>query len=336
MNLFWKYSSALASLAVVSPLAFASVAVSSPTSNTDVSPTFNLSASASVCSSQPVAAMGYSFDSSSDTTIIMNTWVNTSVVGPPGTHVLHVKAWGNRGASCVTDVTVTVVSNPLVPANAVSVSNIQAMSEWQAEYDTATNGPASGSTNLAGTPSLSGQTRQFTTNFTAAGGERYDVAFGDDTQAENFLYDGWVYLNGSISTVANLEFDMNQTMPNGETVIFGFQCDGYSSTWDYTANAGTPKNYIDTWRHSAAKCNVHNWSLNTWHHVQVSYSRDSAGNVTYKAVWLDGTEQTINATVPSAFALGWAPVLLTNFQVDGLGSRGTATVYLDNLMVYRW
>ena len=32
---------------------------------------------------------------------------------------------------------------------------------------------------------------------------------------------------------------MNQTMENGQTVIFGFQCDGYTSTWDYTRNAGT-------------------------------------------------------------------------------------------------
>jgi hypothetical protein len=58
--------------------------------------------------------------------------------------------------------------------------------------------------------------------------------------------------------------------------------------------------------------------------------------VTYQAVWFDGAKQTINATVPSAFALGWGSVLLTNFQIDGLGASGTATVYLDELTVYRW
>jgi hypothetical protein len=45
----------------------------------------------------------------------------------------------------------------------------------------------------------------------------------------------------------------------------------------------------------------------------------------------------INATVPSAFALGWAPTILTNFQVDGeTAAAGSSTVYLDQLTVYRW
>jgi hypothetical protein len=130
--------------------------------------------------------------------------------------------------------------------------------------------------------------------------------------------------------------DVNQTMPNGQTAIFGFQCDGYSSTWDYTANKGTPQNPIDTWVNSTASCNPRKWSIDTWHHVQISYSRDSLGNITYNAVWLDDVQQNINATVNSAFALGWAPALLTNFQVDGLGTSGTTTVYMDDLTIYRW
>jgi hypothetical protein len=65
--------------------------------------------------------------------------------------------------------------------------------------------------------------------------------------------------------------------------------------------------------------------------VQISYSRDDAGNVTYKSVWLDGAEQDINQTVNSAFSLSWAPgSLVTNFQVDGIGSNGWSIIYLDN------
>jgi len=42
-------------------------------------------------------------------------------------------------------------------------------------------------------------------------------------------------------------------------------------------------------------------------------------------------------TVPSAFALGWAPTLLTNFQIDGaVAGSDTATAYLDDLTIYRW
>ena len=125
-------------------------------------------------------------------------------------------------------------------------------------------------------------------------------------------------------------------MENGQTALFGFQCDGYTSTWDYTKNAGTPTAPIDQWVHSGAYCNPRSWSINTWHHVQVYYSRDGSGNITYHSVWLDGAEQDINATVNSAFALGWGPTLTTNLQVDGLGSSGSPIVYLDNLTIYRW
>jgi hypothetical protein len=119
-------------------------------------------------------------------------------------------------------------------------------------------------------------------------------------------------------------------------VIFGFQCDGWSGTWDYTLNAGTPQSPKDQWLHSTASCNPRNWSTNTWHRVQISYSRDNSGNVTYKSVWFDGVQQDIYATVNSAFALGWGPALLANFQVDGIGLSGSSTAFLDNVTVYRW
>jgi hypothetical protein len=160
--------------------------------------------------------------------------------------------------------------------------------------------------------------------------------FGDNTAVTNFLYDGWVYVARPSNSIANIEFDMNQVMSNGQTVIFGFQCDGYSGTWDYTANEGTPQVFSDVWLNSPFPCNPRNWSTNTWHHVQITYSRDSYGSVTYQSVWFDGVEHDLNATVKSAFALGWAPVLLTNFQVDGYGASGSSTAYLDNLTVYTW
>ena len=167
--------------------------------------------------------------------------------------------------------------------------------------------------------------------------ERPDqIIFGNDTAATNFTYDVKVYIASPSTDIANLEFDMNQVMSNGQTVIFGVQCDGYSSTWDYTVNAGTPDAPIDQWLHSTAPCNPQRWTSNAWHHLVINYSRDSAGNVTYKNVSLDGVLQQINETVPSAFALGWAKVLLTNFQIDGMGAYGTATVYLDQLTITRW
>jgi hypothetical protein len=108
-------------------------------------------------------------------------------------------------------------------------------------------------------------------------------------------------------------------------------------TWDYTANTGTIASPADHWLHSSQTCTPQSWATNTWHHVQVSYSRDNSGYVTYKSVWLDGKEQDLNATAFSAFALGWSSSLITNLQIDGMTALpGTATVYLDKMTVYRW
>ena len=190
---------------------------------------------------------------------------------------------------------------------------------------------------MVASPSVSGTAREFLTTYTNYGGERYSILFGTDATSTNFLFDTWLYVASPNSGIANLELDLNQVMPNGQTVIFGFQCDGWSNTWDYTMNAGTPQKPVDQWMHTTQSCNPRKWTTNTWHHLQISYSRDGAGNVTYKSVWFDGAQQDLNATAPSAFALGWGPALLANFQVDGATSTaGSAIVYLDNLTVYRW
>jgi hypothetical protein len=252
---------------------------------------------------------------------------------------VHVKSWGIYGAPCVSDVAITVVSSPVesVPANAQVSWELQVWTGWNAVNDTGTgNGFSEGETSLALTPTLSGVARKFTTAYSNSAGQRYYINFAYEWAAKNFLYDTWVYIASPSSGIANLEMDMNEVLPNGDTVIFGVQCDGYSSTWDYTANAGSPRNYEDVWVHSNAYCNPREWSTDTWHHVQMTYSRNGAGHVTYQSIWLDGLEQPINETVPSAFSLGWGNCLLTNFQVDGLGGYGSATVYLDHLTVYRW
>jgi len=318
--------------------ALAGVTVNSPANNAQLESPFPLSATAASCSSQTVGAMGYSLDNSSDTTIVNGESVQANVASPTGVHTLHVKAWGEHGAVCVTDVAVSVASPPIsISLSAIGVSSIQSLSNWNAINDNAASGGASGTMSIVNAPSMSGFARKFVTTYSDYGNERYDVLFGDDTTSNQFLYDAWLYLQNPSTSIANVEMDLNQVMSNGQTVIFGVQCDGWAGTWDYTANAGTPEKPIDTWLHSRAACNPRTWSTNTWHHIQIAYSRDDSGNVTYDSVWLDGAQSSINATVPSAFALGWSPVLLTNFQVDSY-TAGTAssTVYLDNLTIYRW
>jgi hypothetical protein len=64
--------------------------------------------------------------------------------------------------------------------------------------------------------------------------------------------------------------------------------------------------------------------------------RSSTGTVTYHSVWVDGVENKMNVQAFAAADLSWDPVIQTQFQVDGLGSSGTITAYLDNLTVSAW
>src|ERR1700752_2277920 len=96
-------------LLVCTPLAFANVTVSSPVNGALVVSPFSLAATASPCSAQPVASMGYSLDDSSSTTIVNGASVSAHVLGVAGAHVLHVKSWGNKGASCVANIAITIL-----------------------------------------------------------------------------------------------------------------------------------------------------------------------------------------------------------------------------------
>ena len=316
---------------------FAGVIVNSPGNNSTVSSPFSLSAYTSLCSNQQVSAMGYSLDSSTYTTIFKAPSITTTVSASTGGHTLHVKAWGVSGASCVTDVAFTVSTSSAAPASASSVSSIEALSGWTAVHDTGTPGSSSGWSAITSSPSRSGAARKFSMNYSYYGGERYSISFGDDESASNFLFDTWVYIPSPNSGLVNLELDLNQVLSGGQTVLYGMQCDGWSGTLDIAVNQGTTYKPSDHWVHTGAKCNVRSWSTNIWHHVQLSYSRNDTGWITYKYVSLDGAKQYINSTVLGAYNLGWGPTLLVNVQLDGATSgSGSAAAILDDLTVYRW
>lgn len=331
-------------VACASVPALAGVKVSSPNNETEVSSPFTLSADATTCSSQNVDAMGYSFDSSSDTTVYRKQSIEDTIAGPAGTHTLHVKAWGDHGSTCVADVKITVKGGAAsdsgdsnIPSDAVTVSNIEVLSGWKAQHDDGGPGSSSGWTTVVSSPSHSGNSREFATQYSNGGDERYSVPFADDVDAKNFFYDGWVYFTDSSTHLGNLEMDINQTMANGKTVLIGVQCDGYAGEWAYTVNQGTAQNPKPHWvSKSGTSCNPRNWSTHAWHHVQASISRDDSGYITYHSVWLDGAESKLDATVFGAADLGWGDVITTQFQVDGLGSGGQTKVYLSDLSISRW
>jgi hypothetical protein len=220
---------------------------------------------------------------------------------------------------------------PVIPDTAQKTTEIQQLPNWRIKHDPVTGGSATGTMTIVGSPTLSGGTAQFVTTYSNWGGILYSVTYGKDTAPKNFVYDAQVYIAPG-SELSNLEMDNNQVLANGHTVIFGFQCSGNAGFWEYTENSGTGSH----WLKSDQPCNPMHWDTGVWHHVQVSYSRDDFGNVTYHSVWVDGVEQPINKTVNSDFALGWATVLIANFQVDGLSGTGSSTLFLDDFTIYRW
>ena len=344
----WKLLCACLALATAVGSAHAQTVVTSPTNGSQVSSPFTLNMTASTCSSQPVAAVGYSLDNSANTSSWPVEYIDGPVAAPSGWHTLHVKVWNGSGAVCVTDVSIDVVAgattnsagvtgNSVVPSDAVKVSAIQAMGNWITIHDGGTSGSSSGTTSLVNSPSLTGTARFFANQLNDFGGQRYSIQFDDNATSENFFYDAWVYIAGSAAGFSNLEFDLDQTMPNGETVVMGFQCDSWIQRWDYAVNGGSPTAPNDTWLHSYAPCNLQSWGANQWHHVQIYFSHNSSGWVTYHSVWLDGVEQDLNFTVFSGYALGWGPAIVTNFQIDGNSSGTTwGNVYLDEVAVFRW
>lgn len=245
-------------------------------------------------------------------------------------------SYSNSGLARASYVISSTPKGPSIPSYAIAQKDIQLLPNWRIKHDPATPGTSTGSMNLVSDPTLSGQTGKFYTTFTNAGGELYSVTYGNDTDSKNFVYDAHVWVSAG-SVLSNLEMDNNQVMRNGDTVIYAFQCSGYANAWEYSSNAGTPTQPVVKWVRSTAPCNPSNWTRNTWHHIQISYSRDDAGNVTYHSVWFDGVESPINQTVNSAFSLGWAlGAMVANFQVDGIGTSGSSTLYLDNFTISRW
>jgi len=316
---------------------FAGVIVNTPANNSQVSSPFSLSAFTSLCSGQQVRATGYSLDSSTYTAMFNAPSITTTVSAATGGHVLHVKAWGVSGAACDTDVAITVGVSSSVPSSSSSVSSIQTFGGWTGIHDLGTPGSSSGWTAITSSPSRSGAARKFSMGYSYYGGERYSTSFGDDESASNFILDTWVYVPSPNNGLVNLELDLNQVLSGGQTVIYGMQCDGWSNTWDVSVNKGTTSKPYNAWVHSSAPCNVRSWSLNTWHHVELSYSRNDTGWITYKSATLDGVQHGINMTVLGAYDLGWAPTLLVNVQLDGSTSgSGSTNAVLDDLTVYRW
>lgn len=317
----------------------ADVTVSFPQSGAELMSPFTIQASALTCKSQPLTSMAYSIDSGRDT-LVKSTSISVQMGAGAGVHNLHIKAWGNKGSECFETIPITVLDTlPTLPANVATNASIQLMTNWVGEHDAATGGSSSGVTSLLTDASQgNGPRRQFRFQYVNNGGQRFHVSFPGNVSATHFVYDTYLMIHSDCGStncgnLANIEMDMNQVLANGDVIIYGVQCDGWSGTWDYTVTGSGGS----TWKHANAACDPHQWTRDVWHHVQLAYSRDNAGNVTYESMSLDGQATPLSgATGPSRFALNWGPVLLTNLQMDGQGASGVQTMEMANTAVYAW
>ena len=298
--------------------------------------TYSSSQVVSMSSSTAGAKIYYSLDGSTPTTASLLYTGPISVSKTMVVSAVAIASGCTTSGVALASYTISTSKGPQIPSYAYVQQQIDLLPGWRIKHDPATPGTATGSMTVVSDPTLTGQAVKYLTTFTNSGGILYSDTYGHDTDSTNFVYDVHVWLSAG-SVISNLELDNNQVMRNGNTIIYGFQCSGYGGVWEYTENAGTVDQSKAHWLKSSAPCNPAKWTRNTWHHIQISVSRDDSGNVTYHSVWFDDVEQPINQTVKSEFGLGWAlGALVANFQVDGLGTSGSSTIYVDNLKMSRW
>jgi hypothetical protein len=317
------------------------LSVTSPAEGSSQTSPVLVSASVSECNGTPTTAFAYSVDDQTTLTLGTPNAIHVEDASiTPGTHTLHFKAWAGGTLCPVVDRSITVTGGGsggafTIPSNAIADHHIEQRDNWAWNHDPGTPGSSSGTSTLQSAIARDGEARKFSMTYDGAGGEIYHVSFDSDENATHFVYDNWIYIEDT-SDLDNLELDLNQVVSNGDTIIYAFQCAGTSGTWEYGENEGTRAKSHSHWVSSNVKCDPQTWAAKTWHHVQVAYHRDDAGNATYEAVALDGVVSQIDATVFAAASLGWGKVLQTQFQIDGKGASGGVTAYADNLTVYRW
>ncbi len=213
-----------------------------------------------------------------------------------------------------------------------TVSDIDSRDTWKCKHDGDTPGTADATTSLVASPARDGQARRFDVSWNAYGGERCSSRLGPlDDASTSFTYDVWWFIT-DLTHVNNLEFDLNQVLPNRETIIYGTQCSFRLGKWKFTTRDGARAH----WNTSNPTCSKADWTANTWHHMVLKFHRDGTGVVTYDSVSFDGNVQAFHdASGPSNFALRWYPpgLQVVNFQIDGDNSNHGTTAYLDSFSI---
>ena len=141
----------------------------------------------------------------------------------------------------------------------------------------------------------------------------------------------------------NIELDTNHsiTTAGSEVYIMATQCNLALGVWQVTVNRA--------WVNSNAPCTAAEITSGVWHHFQIQAHHDENGGpgIYYDAVAVDGNVTPITTCknpstgvalgcVSTSENLGWGSVIGPNFQIDGNGSGGCASAFVDEFTIYFW
>lgn len=225
--------------------------------------------------------------------------------------------------------------SPNVPSNAVVVSKIEGMPEWQwctaqtADHRVCAAGlgnATSSKIDNQSTPSRDGSSSKFD----IGGPKGYSNALWWKTLNANssfthFNYDVWFYIDNPNVSQA-LEFDVNQTI-NGTRYTWGSECNFKDTRkWDvWDPKAGK-------WVPSQVDCPV--FSAATWHHLLWQLERMN-GQVHYISLTVDG--QVFPVDIFKNAQTNWAGNEIdVAFQMDGDVKQTPYNVWLNQVTLTQW
>jgi hypothetical protein len=250
-----------------------------------------------------------------------------------GPHQLVVHAWDNHGTFGTAIVQITVVSDglPVPPPNAIAFDKIQQNGNWGSCNS---SGCAGGSglgvywmAQNQSSPALSGSSAEFF-NSGAAANALWWQKFGANSNAHNFLWDFYFYVNSNYNVSAQaLEFDAFQFV-NGYNYMMGTECVYPSQIWDTWDEASSH------WIHSSIPCP--HFAPNTWHHMQL-YTTTNVSKLqyTYVTMVIDGKSIPMNIT-GNALYLNWGNNVGVQWQLDDNANGSGYHEWMDNAKLTIW
>ena len=233
---------------------------------------------------------------------------------------------------------------------------------WEWNYDYGSGPACANSTYPVDFPALDGKSREFDVSWNPGtmgvtnGGAIFHANLGttnNDESDTSFSYDIWVQFT-DLTYITAAEFDLNQVIADGDTIIYGTQC-WFAAPYDqpvweyatYTDGTGTGP-MGSNWNPTNTDCSK--WSANSWHHLVISFHRASdctvagACQVTYDSVYVDSGSPVAFSCGSNpcagngAATLGWCPTqlgcLVPQFQLDWDSTEtGSMSAYGDLMTI---